>query len=143
MKKVYRYSTRCCFDSSRAKIQRIFGQSDWFRRLQRKKKKQTQIAKEMLVFLIRGDFSNWKSVVSYFPSKNAITGESLKSLIIKNIDVLTEIGFKVSCVISDQSSNWSTFNQLTVSKNQPYFYHSYRKIYVLYDICHLIKSARY
>lgn len=105
--------------------------------------KSTAIAKEMLVFMVRGDFSDWKCVLSYFPSKNAITGETLKGLILKNIDILTGIGFKVSSVISDQGSgNRSAFNQLKVSKSNPYFLHNGQKIYVLYDICHLVKSAR-
>lgn len=63
--------------------------------------KSTQVAKEMMVFMMRGDFSDWKCIVSYFLSKNAITGQSLKSLTGKNIAISPTLDSKsaVSIVV--------------------------------------------
>lgn len=103
----------------------------------------SKIAKELLVFMVRSDFAQWKSIISYFPSKTAVTGESLKNLILENIELLTKIGFKVATIICDQGSgNRSAYNLLKVQKKKPYFFYNDTKIYAIFDVCHLIKSAR-
>lgn len=102
-----------------------------------------KIAKEITTFMVRSDFSEWKSVVSWFSSKNAINGENLKNLIIQNITVLNSIGLTVTCVVADQgSNNRSAFNQLKITIDKPFISFKGRNIYFMYDPCHLIKSAR-
>lgn len=101
------------------------------------------IAKEILTFMIRSDFDTWKSVVSYFPSKNAITGTLLKELIYKNLDILSKIGYVVSTITCDQgSSNRNCYKLLNVTKDKPYIIHNNRNVYCTFDICHEIKNAR-
>lgn len=102
-----------------------------------------KVAKEMLVFMVRGDFTNWKCAISYYPSKSAISGDKLKNLIIKNIDMLTKIGFQVNNVITDLgTSNQLALKMLGVTTDKPFIYHQNHKIYFIYDICHIVKCVR-
>lgn len=103
----------------------------------------SEIAKEVTVFMVRSLCGDWKCVISYFASKNAIRGSDLKDLILQNIEIASSIGLNVRCVISDQGkNNICAFKELNVTPEKPYFHHIDKKVYVLYDPCHLIKSVR-
>lgn len=102
-----------------------------------------EIATEITTFMIRGDFEQWKCVVSYFPSKNSMSSDQLCVAIMKNIEILFEIGYIVTTVISDQASyNRSCYKKLNISRDEPFLIYDSRKIIFIYDICHLIKNIR-
>ena len=82
--------------------------------------------------------------MGYYLSSGPIKSEMLKNLLFNCTEKVTGVGLNVKVVIADQgSNNRSLFQtQLGVTQENPYFVVSQRKIYVLYDPPHLIKSVR-
>lgn len=106
--------------------------------------RQQEFATEAHFFMIRGLYENYKYACGYNLSKNNLKGENLKTILIKYINELTRIGFKIIATVCDQcSTNRNTYDLLGVSKNEPFFYDmNGNKIYALFDMPHLIKSIR-
>lgn len=105
--------------------------------------RKAELATEVTLFMARSLFGKWKYNLSYFASKNAITGSNLQILISKNLDILKKLGFRVRAVISDQGSpNRSAYKKFGVTHDQPYTIYNDEKIYMLFDPCHLIKNVR-
>lgn len=102
-----------------------------------------EFAKEVTVFMLRSTFGKWKCILSYYASASAIKGDKLKGLILKNVDMAYDIGVIVKTLITDQgTTNVNANTLLGVTIENPYFVHDTKKVFVLYDACHLIKSVR-
>ena len=103
-----------------------------------------ELANHALVFMVRGVIIKWKSPIGYFLSTGPATGRTMKALVLEAIDKLQEVGLTVVVIISDQGSNNVNLveKQLGVAVGKPFFQHNQRKVYVMYDPPHLIKSMR-
>ena len=103
-----------------------------------------ELANHALAFVVRGLIHQWKQPFGYFLSSAPMKGDELKSLLVQAITKLTSIGLNVILVVSDQgSNNQNLYNtQLKVSEEKPYFYVNDKKIFVMYDPPHLLKSVR-
>ncbi len=96
-----------------------------------------------LVFLISGLKAKWKQSVAYFFVQNSMPTDNVLKLTHECIDHLEAIGFHVAVFSSDQGPNFSAMlNRLGVSKDHPYFMHRGKKVYVVADMPHIIKSVR-
>lgn len=105
--------------------------------------KTIELAKHVCLFMIRGIFSNWKIVISYFATSNVMNSEHLKNKIKDNISYCNEIGINIRAIVCDQgSNNRSALKLLGTNSTQPYFYFNSKKIFVIYDVPHLFKSIR-
>ena len=70
-------------------------------------------ANHALVFMVRGVRKKWKQVVAYYFTKNTISTDSLKALIVKIISELQECGFNVMSTVCDQGpTNKAAVHQL-------------------------------
>lgn len=104
----------------------------------------SNLGKQVCVFMIRGLIDNWKCVFNYFVSKNSISAENLKKIILENIKLLDLMGLSVEAIVCDQgSNNRKCFTLLGVSFDKPFFYYNNnKKVFAFYDFVHLIKSLR-
>ena len=102
------------------------------------------VANHAIAFLVRGLATKWKQPVGYFLSSGPISGETLKNVLLECIEKLVNIGLSVKLVVCDQGSNnrrlFETLLGATIEK--PYFMATEKKIFVLYDPPHLVKSIR-
>ena len=102
------------------------------------------VANHAIAFLVRGLTTKWKQPVGYFLSSGPISGETLKNVLFECIEKLVNIGLSVKLVVCDQGSNnrrlFETLLGATIEK--PYFMATEKKIFVLYDPPHLVKSIR-
>lgn len=106
-------------------------------------KKDNIVGKYIVLFMIRGLFSNWKYIISYYVTEKPINGEKLKKIVNENIDYCHSVGLNVRNLTCDQgSNNRCCYDRLNITPEKPYFYHNSKRIYGIYDPCHLIKSAR-
>lgn len=101
------------------------------------------IAKSICLFLIRGLFSNYKYVLSYYSSQTNMKGDEIKNKLFENIELAENCGFQIVAVVCDQgSNNRSCYSKLGATSDKPYFIFRNKKVYALYDSPHLIKSVR-
>ncbi|RXG60975.1 Transposable element P transposase [Armadillidium vulgare] len=106
-------------------------------------KRRPQPASSALCFMVRSITSNWRQLVGYVFSGGPSKVNMMKHLIFKCISELTDIGLHVVCITTDQASNFSLlFKQLGVSKMEPFFHFKKKKIVVIPDVPHLLKSTR-
>jgi hypothetical protein len=100
---------------------------------------------KVLVLMVRGLLSNWKQPVAFFFCKSSC--HETKEILNQCLNHLFKISLNVKVIISDQGSNFlETMNSLGVTIDKPYFIFQgedgLKKIYVMYDPPHLIKSVR-
>ena len=102
----------------------------------------TAVGSRVLVFMLRGLFSNWKQPLAFFVTKSGISKDNLNYILDEILDAVYDTGFKVRAVISDQGrSNTSIADDRTSIEN-PYFIKNSQKIYFIFDFLHLFKSVR-
>jgi hypothetical protein len=100
-------------------------------------------AKQALVVLLRGLYSDWKVPIAYYFSENGIKAEVLEKILKKNLDLLSGINMNPSAIVCDQSTtNQRLFRTLQISEQQTYFHYKGRKYFGLFDVPHLLKSIR-
>ena len=105
--------------------------------------KENVLGKQVCVFIVRSLFERWQFVISFFISGNSMSGLKMTELIKKNIEYCINIGFNIRAVVCDQgSNNSSAYKNLKNSENEYFLFENSRKIYLLYDVPHLIKSVR-
>jgi len=106
--------------------------------------KTTDVAKSVMVLMMRGIHDSWKQPIGYYFVGSTCTGFSLKNIIYKCILKLTSISFNVRVMISDMGSNFKSFaDSVGVTPENPYFKVGTQEIIYMFDPPHLLKSTRY
>lgn len=99
-----------------------------------------EMATEITLFMVRSLFGSWKYNISYFTSKNGINGVDLVELIHKNISCIQDIGLNVKAVVADQGApNRSAYKHIGITSDEPFATINNKKMYFIFDVCHLIK----
>lgn len=105
--------------------------------------KEFSYAKNALVIMARGLYSNWKQPVAYFFLKSQFPAATLRDALEECVAKLTRAGLHVEALVSDMGSNFIELSHsLGVSPENSEFCLSGVKIIYLYDVCHLIKATR-
>ncbi|KAG8231736.1 hypothetical protein J437_LFUL019510 [Ladona fulva] len=101
------------------------------------------IAREALVFMVRGLKSNWKQPVAYYYSKKSVPGEVLAELIKEVINAVDKTGLKIVATICDMdSNNVKALKLLGYSYDNPFFLFNGQEIFTMHDPPHLLKCTR-
>lgn len=102
-----------------------------------------KIGSHALVIMIRGLYINWKLPFCYFFTGNGIKGDNLVIILNECVQKLKDIGLLPSAVVCDQGSqNRRMFSLLGGTVTNPSINIYGRKLTLIYDMPHLIKSLR-
>lgn len=111
-------------------------------------KLQARVAKHMLVFMVRGIFTNLKFPYAQFATRN-LTSDILFPLVWRAIEKLEAAGLRVVSVTCDGASSNRKFFRMHPSGKAPVTYKSInpyaddeRYIFFFSDVPHLIKTTR-
>lgn len=105
-------------------------------------------ANHALVLMLRDIHKSWKQVIAYYFVANTISTMALKDIIITVISRLQKKGFNVMSTICDQSAtNRGALAQLCNEsaeslKAQNYFLVNNKRIFIIFDVPHLLKNTR-
>jgi hypothetical protein len=103
------------------------------------------LATHALVFMVRGLRLKWKQAIAYFFTHSTVQTSTLSELVKTCIDKLKQVGLYVRCVVCDQgSTNVAALRQLGYSESLPELklLDADNKVYVIFDVPHLIKNVR-
>ncbi len=93
--------------------------------------------------MVRGLARDWKQAVGFVFSQSACSADALLKLVLNCFDELRAVGLNVKVIVSDQGSNfYSMTSSLRITVEKPYFEHSGRKYFYMFDPPHLLKSVR-
>ncbi|KAK0152322.1 DNA transposase THAP9 [Merluccius polli] len=111
---------------------------------------ETDVATEVLVFMVVGIQGHWKAPVAYYHTKS-LSPDTQKVLVVHALEELHARGIRVVCMTMDgHASNVSICNQLGCQlKGNPhellktFFEHPVTadRVFVLMDACHMLKLA--
>ena len=102
-----------------------------------------EVATSAFVLLIRSISGNWKQPLGYYLVNGGCPSDIMEDIVKEAIDKLECIGLNIVVVMSDQGSNfYSLATRLEVTPEKPWFVHNGRKIFLMFDPPHLIKSVR-
>ena len=103
-----------------------------------------KIGSYICVFMVRGIVGNWKNILSYYVSENAISSTSLTNLIESNLKLCSSLNLFVRAVICDQgSNNRKALNNMGATMTNPIINScSSNQIVGIFDPPHLFKSFR-
>ena len=98
----------------------------------------------LLVFMLRGIFGGWTQVIGHHFTKASFPKEAMRSLVMSYLAAIEKTGIECHGLICDQEpAHVSLFKSLGVTRETPFFHsESNRRIFVIYDPPHLIKSTR-
>ena len=101
------------------------------------------IASEVLVVLLRGMNTNWIFPLSYYFSKGPTTTQELDILLSEVLKNLQRTGLNVRVGVCDQGfTNRGLFRRWNVTEQKPFIILGDNIIYMIHDICHIIKLMR-
>ena len=100
------------------------------------------VGTRVLVFMVRGLFTNWKQPIAFFITKNGVTNANLGFLLDTVLDALHDTGLKIRAVVSDQGTSNQSMAQGRVTIERPHFSKNGQKIYFFFDYLHLFKNIR-
>ena len=101
------------------------------------------LASSCLCFMVRGLRDNWKQPFAFMFSSSAVKADKVQSLLLDCLSQLHAIGLNVKAVISDQGSNFvAAYKNMGVTVTEPFIKVNDKTVFVFYDPCHLLKSAR-
>ncbi|XP_026819549.1 uncharacterized protein LOC113558273 [Rhopalosiphum maidis] len=102
-----------------------------------------KIGSYALVIMIRCLYVNWKFPLCYFFTGNGIKGDNLTNILKECVIKLLELGLVPSAVVCDQGSqNRRMFSLLGATHNNPSVDINGQKLFLIYDMPHMIKSLR-
>jgi DNA transposase THAP9 len=105
--------------------------------------KSLTIGSHALVVMIRGLYVNWKIPLSYYFTGSGIKGDNLVLIVKECVQKILELGFLPSAIICDQGTqNRRMFSILGGSEINPFTTIYNQKLFLIYDMPHLIKSVR-
>ncbi|CAG9827175.1 unnamed protein product, partial [Diabrotica balteata] len=106
-------------------------------------KKESIIAQNVLVIMVRGLYSNWKQQLAYFFINTTFEANHLLPIIKECISKLFQSGLYVNCLVTDMGSNFLKLSKLLgISPTNSEFDVNGQKIIYIFDPCHLIKATR-
>ncbi|KAL4091160.1 hypothetical protein QTP88_025897 [Uroleucon formosanum] len=102
-----------------------------------------KIGSHALVVMLRGLYSNWKFPFCYFFTGSGVKGDDLV-LIIKNcVQKVLDLELIPTCIVCDQGTqNRRMFSILKGTEDNPHTTICGQKLFLIYDLPHLIKSLR-
>ncbi|XP_045454431.1 uncharacterized protein LOC123663842 isoform X1 [Melitaea cinxia] len=104
------------------------------------------IASSVLVTMVQGIRKNFKLPIAHYFFNGNMPIERLATVIENNIRAITESGYEVIATVCDhRSTNMAALNLLKTWGNSPeshYFFIDDKKIFIIYDVPHLLKSIR-
>jgi hypothetical protein len=101
------------------------------------------IAKQALVFMIRGVRARWKQPISFYFSHGSTPATTLAELIKEVLTAVTNTGLKVIATICDMgASNVKAVQLLGADFSSPYFDYEGQRVITIFDPPHLLKSFR-
>lgn len=101
------------------------------------------LAKEALVLMLRGIYSNWKIPIAFYFTENGVKCNELIAILKKLLSSLKDIGLNPLATICDQGAvNQQVCRTLNISIEKPYWELNGSKFFWIFDAPHLIKSVR-
>lgn len=105
--------------------------------------RKNQFGRQVMLFLIRGIYANWKLPFAYFVSDTTMKNIDLYRALGEALKLLLDAGLKIVSTVCDQGkNNQSALSMFGVSKHVPYFQINNNRIYHIYDVLHLVKNLR-
>lgn len=102
-----------------------------------------KLGSHALVIMVRGLYKNWKLHLSYFFTGSGVKGDNLVEIVENCVKKIVDIGLLPTCIVCDQGTqNRRMFSLLGASQNNPYTEICGIKLFLIYDMSHLIKSVR-
>lgn len=86
----------------------------------------------------------WRQMLAFFFSKNGISGDDIKKLVLMALNKLRDIKADVRALTCDMgTANQKAYSLLGITQDAPYFSYKEKKYFALYDIPHLMKRLVY
>ena len=102
-----------------------------------------QQCNQAMVFMIKGLYLNYKQIIGYFLTSNAMAGHYIKELVLFIVNQLQAVGLVPKAVVCDQGSNNIKVRKLLgVTAEKPFIQVNGENTYFFHDPPHLIKSVR-
>lgn len=102
-----------------------------------------RLCNQAMVIMIKGLYLDFKQVIGYFLTKEAMPADSFKNIFCEIIKKLQETGFVVKSVVCDLGTNNVKLRKLlSVSVDNPFITINGERIYFFYDAPHLLKCTR-
>jgi len=102
-----------------------------------------KIGTHALVIMVRGLYKNWKFPLSYFFTGSGIKGNDLVLIVKESVKHIINAGLVPTSIVCDQGTqNRRTFSLLGGTEDKPYTTICEQKLFLLYDMPHLVKSIR-
>lgn len=105
--------------------------------------KSCELAKSVMVVMIRGLHDSWELPIAYFFVESSCTGYDLKNIIFFCISQLDSISINVKVMISNSGPNFQKFEDtMKITHETPYFNLVGKEIVYMYDPYYLLKTTR-
>jgi len=103
----------------------------------------SKFASHALVIMIRGLYKNWKFPFSYFFTGSGVKGDSLVLIVEDCVQKLLNLDLSPTSIVCDQGTqNRRMFSLFGGTENNPSTVLCGKKLFLIYDMPHLIKSIR-
>lgn len=103
----------------------------------------SDIANEIMVFMLQGIYSDWRTPIAYFVSSSGIKTYLLSKIIGETVKKVVETGLNLVSIVSDQGhNNFPATRRLGVATETPYFDVNSKRIYAIFDVPNLFKSIK-
>jgi len=100
-------------------------------------------AKLVLVVMIRGLYNNWKLSLSYYFSSTGIKRNQLAEIMERTVETIIKLGFSPVCITCDKVQQIVKCTlYLAVVQENPFTVIGGKKLFLIYDVPHLVKSVR-
>lgn len=102
-----------------------------------------KLGSHALVVMVRGLYAKWKFPLSYFFTGSGVKGDNLATIIEECLKQILSINLLPTCIICDQGTqNRRMYTLLGGTEEQPWTILCNKKIFLIYDMPHLVKSIR-
>lgn len=102
-----------------------------------------KLGSHALVIMVRGLYAKWKIPLCYFFTGSGVKGNNLVTIVEECIKQILNISLLPTCIICDQGTqNRRMYTLLGGTEDQPWTMLSNIKIFLIYDMPHLVKSIR-
>lgn len=102
-----------------------------------------KLGSQALVFMVRGIYKNWKFPLCYFFTGSGVKGDDLIKIVKNCVEKILNLDLLPTCIICDQGTqNQRMFKLLGGTDEDPSTIIHNIKLFLIYDMPHLIKSLR-